>query len=125
MTTRSTSREDETTTVAFDFDALEREGDNPEPFCVRIGGAEYTLQDPQELDYRDLMATFRAANSGDPELAIASLLDDEQREGFLDNTIPNWKLEKFFQAYLKHFGLNMPGKARNGSPSSSRATARR
>lgn len=98
--------------VAIDLDELEREGGDKEPYRFRLGERVYELDDPESLDYRDLMAAFRALDGGDPELGIQVLVRQEDRDEFLANEIPTWKLQKLFEGYLKHFGLPSPGKLR-------------
>lgn len=95
----------------FDLDALEREGEGAgkPPFKFAIAGNEYELINAEELDYRDLLAAFNAANAADFETAMGHLLPEDQREGFVEHEIPLWKLEKLFDRYTKHFGLT-PGK---------------
>lgn len=97
----------------FDLDALEREGDaaGKPPFRFSLDGTQYVLVDATDIDYRDLLTAFNAANSADFETALSLLMPASQREDFFEHEIPLWKMEKLFDRYTKHFGL-APGKSK-------------
>lgn len=103
--------------AAFDIDALEQP-ERPEPFTVRLNGRDYVLRDMQDIDFRELLAGFRARVLGDPEPLLRSALAEEDRAEFFSNQLPPWKLEKLFGAYNKHYGVSEdPGEA-SASPGS-------
>lgn len=87
----------------FDLDTLEREGAR-DPFVVRVGGAEVTFLDPQELDWQDLTG----ADQGDPKQFLGIVLGDKDRDIFFSERLPAWKLNELMKAYLKHYGLTPP-----------------
>lgn len=93
-----------TKTNALDLDTLERE-DRPGPFSVTLGGREYVLVDATEIDYRELLAGQRAYLAGDPELAIRTVVAEDDRDAFFANAMPAYKLEALFSAYNAHHGL--------------------
>jgi hypothetical protein len=108
----------EPTDDVFDLDALEREGTataQKPPFPFKIGGQLYHLVNAEELDYRDLIASYRSASAGDFELAMRLLLPEDERDSFFEHEIPAWRLEKLFDQYTKHFGLASRGKSRSSS----------
>lgn len=96
----------------FDLDSLERDDAVKEPFEFTLNGHRFLMGDPQEIDYRDLLAVYRSANSGDFEEAMGRLLDGDGRETFFEQRVPTWKLAKLFDAYIKHYGLPSPGERR-------------
>lgn len=96
--------------VTLNLDTLEREG-APEPFAIAHGGRRYELQDPHDVDYRELLESQQLAAAGNPARAIELVVREEDREAFFANPMPSWKLEKLFRAYNEHFGLPSPGEA--------------
>jgi hypothetical protein len=101
------------TTQKFDLDALEHDGDVPDPFVVSVGGRDYELPNPKDIDFRDLVDGMRAFNAGDPLPIVEVLVDEDDRAEFFENKLPMWKLEKMFEQYYKHFGLPSPGKSKS------------
>lgn len=101
------AKPDTPTKIALNLDTLEREGD-PGPFVIVLGHKRYELVDAMNLDFRDLLASQRAAMRGEPEKALDFIVSDDDREPFFANKLPNWKLEKLFRAYNKHHGLPVP-----------------
>jgi len=45
--------------VGLDLDVLEREGDIAEQFTFQHDGDTYTMLDPQEIDWQDLLSGLR------------------------------------------------------------------
>jgi hypothetical protein len=108
--------------ATLDIDALEREGD-PGVFTFTLGGHEYEMADPQEMDYRDLLPIMEAAARGDITEALNGLLDPDEVTSFWENRIPAFKLNAICDGWLEHYGLNVGEAA--ASSSSSRGTAGR
>lgn len=96
--------------ISVNLDTLEREGD-PGPFVIVLGGKRYELLDAMDLDFRDLLASQRAAMLGEPEKALELIIATGDRVEFFGNRLPNWKLETLFKSYNAHFGLPTPGEA--------------
>lgn len=99
----------------INLDTFERP-DAPEPFAVQLGGREYVLRDTAAIDFREILAGYRAHAAGDMEPAIRGAVAPADREEFFANDLPSWKLDGLFNAYNKHFGI-VPGEA-SGSPAS-------
>lgn len=97
--------------VALDLDALEREGDIPEPFRVTLGGRVYELTDPRERDFTDVMAAQQAIAAGQTLRALQLYVSAKDRDQFFANQLPGWKVDKLLEGYNKHFGLPSPGEA--------------
>lgn len=88
--------------VSLDLDALEREGEGAgkEPFTARHGGRVYTMIDPQEVDWQDLLACLN-----NPTLFFKYTLAGASRNEFLSTPMPTWKVNKLMADYLDHYGL--------------------
>jgi hypothetical protein len=86
--------------VGIDLDALEREGQVPEAFVFNHDGVSYTLLDPQEIDWQDLLAGLR-----NPALFIRFALPIDQQRDFFSKRVPSWKMNRLMQAYQDHYGL--------------------
>lgn len=95
--------------VALDLDAVERE-DAKGPFGFRHLGRRYTLTDPQEIDWQQLLVAQR-----DPLYFITIALPKDDREEFFNTKMPSWKMNRLVEDYMKHYGLTSPGEA-GGSP---------
>lgn len=89
--------------VALDLDTLEREGDIPEPFVVRVKGKPITLADIQELDWQDLAAIAQGRNA---HLFFQKVVHADDYEHFIAAKISSWKMERLMETYLEHFGVD-------------------
>jgi hypothetical protein len=103
------------TKVGLDLDKLEREGATPEPFTFRHSDTVFTLADPLEMDYRDIVEM--AENSMGQSLLIRRLLGDQYETLTGIGPLPQWKIEPLVDAWMGHYGLTSPGEA-NASPAS-------
>jgi hypothetical protein len=90
--------------VAFDLDALEREGGSPMPFDIRLDGKRFMLSDPKEIDWQDLLYCMR-----DPVLFFRRVVPAEDHSAFFSAKLPSWKMNALMEAYQKHYGLGSPG----------------
>lgn len=111
--TRSTSKR--TTApkakVGLDLDKLEREGAQPEPFTFRHGEKVFTLPDPLEIDYKDIVELGSTGEFGQA-LMTARLLGNEQYEALIKaGPLPQWKIEPLLDAWAEHYGVPSPGEA--------------
>lgn len=112
---------------SLDLDALERQDDDRGPFTFTLGGHEYLLAGPMDLDYRDLVDAMVAAQNSDLVGAMNKILFEDVRDAFWLNRIPAYKMEALLGAYMKHYQLDRvdldSGKS-GASSASSRGTAR-
>lgn len=92
--------------VGLDLDVLEREGDIAEPFTFQHDGDTYTMLDPQEIDWQDLLSGLR-----NPALFIRFALPVDQQRTFFGKRIPSWKMNKLMAAYQQHYGIPDLGNA--------------
>lgn len=92
--------------ASLDLDALEREGDVPGPFTFVLDGETYTMVDPQEVDWQDLLSGLR-----NPALFIRYAMSIEAQKKFFGKRVPAWKMNKLMGAYTEHFGLPDLGNA--------------
>jgi hypothetical protein len=86
--------------LGLDLDALEREGETPEPFTFQYDGKTYTMKDPQEIDWQDLLSGLR-----NPALFIRFAMEVEDQREFFGKRVASWKMNKLMQAYTEHFGI--------------------
>lgn len=93
--------------VDLDLDALERDGTRPGPFTFRIGGESFTLTDPREIDWQDLLVAQR-----NPMMFIRFTIGDEDYQRFVRQRLPEWKMEKLMVNFFKHFGMTDSPEAR-------------
>ncbi len=86
--------------VDLDLDSLERDGNRPGPFRLAVEGQRFTLIDPREIDWQDLMVAMR-----NPLMFIKFAMGDEGVTQFLALRVPEWKMEQLIIGYFKHFGM--------------------
>lgn len=92
--------------VAMDLDALEREGAELKPFVFTHNGRQYTLVDPQEMDWQDLLSGLR-----NPALFLRYALPPADHREFFAGRLPSWKMIALMEGYTKHYGLPDLGNA--------------
>jgi hypothetical protein len=86
--------------VALDLDSLEREGGPRVPFTFAHEGQTYTLVDPQEIDWQELLMGMR-----NPALFMRYALSEEDQRKFLSAKVPSWKMNILMEKYQEHYGL--------------------
>ncbi len=86
--------------LGIDLDALEREGELPGPFTFRHDGKTFTMLDPQEIDWQDLLSGLR-----NPALFIKYAMAPEDQKKFFGTRVAAWKMNKLMQSYQEHFNL--------------------
>lgn len=97
--------------VSLDLDTLEREVTH-EPFVFRLNGEEYTITDPMETDWQDLVVI----SPQDAVLFLRTLLG-EQYKAFAAHRMPSWKLFKLVRAIQEYYGMSGTGEE-DASPTS-------
>lgn len=95
-----------TAVVSLDLDALEREGEIAGPFTFQNEGHTFTMIDPQEIDWQDLVSAMR-----NPALFVRYALSLADQKVFFAQRVPGWKMNKLMEAYVAHFGLPDLGNA--------------
>ena len=86
--------------VILDLDAEVRdEKDIKPPFVVKIGDRKVTLEDPTEIDWRDLAAVEIPADL----LRVAMSTEDRIYLQGVD--MPAWKFNRFMESYYTHYDL--------------------
>jgi hypothetical protein len=86
--------------VILDLDAETRdEKDVKPPFVVTVGGKAVTLEDPSNIDWRDLAAVEIPADL----LRVAMSVED--RDHLRKQAMPAWKFNRFMEAYYTHYDL--------------------
>lgn len=86
--------------VILDLDAEERpSSDIKPPFVVKVEGKTLTLQDPSEIDWRDLAAVEIPADL----LRVAMTRED--RSHLQGSGMPAWKFNRLMEAYYTHYDL--------------------
>lgn len=88
-------------TITLDLDAAQRpEEEIKPPFVVKVQGRSITMEDPAELDWRDL------AVMDNPIEFLRLSLSTEDRKFLLSLNLPGWKFNQFMEAYYAHFDLD-------------------
>lgn len=88
----------------MDLDTLEREGGHPAPFRFVLGGHQYMMSDPQEIDWQKLVAAMT-----NPYLFFKLTLPPDDHDAFFAATLPSWKMNALMTGYQKHYGIPSPG----------------
>lgn len=96
----SEQADDTKTPVSIDLDVLEREGTAPSAFTFTFDGETYSMVDPQEVDWQDLLSGLR-----NPALFVRYAMSIEEQKRFFAKRVPAWKMNKLMEAYTTHFGL--------------------
>ncbi len=92
--------------TTLNLDTLEREGAAPEPFSFLHNGRRYTLLDPKEIDWQDLISAL-----SNPFVFFSVTLPGADQAVFLESKMPAWKLNKLIDRYIEHYGLPSLGEA--------------
>ena len=87
--------------VTLDLDTMEREGDQPDPFVIRVGGHPITLLSVQDIDWQDAAALSPER----PFQFFEVVVPADEYETFLGQRFPLWKLQLLIQQYQDHYGL--------------------
>lgn len=86
--------------VILDLDAEERpEKDVKPPFIVMVEGRKVTLEDPSDIDWRDL-ATVEI-----PADLLRVAMSSEDRQYLQGLAMPTWKFNRLMEAYYVHYDL--------------------
>jgi hypothetical protein len=86
--------------VILDLDAEARDPkDVKPPFVAKVGERNITLQDPTEVDWRDLAAVEIPADL----LRVA--MSREDRNYLQSLALPAWKFNRLMEAYYVHYDL--------------------
>ncbi len=83
--------------VSLNLDKLEREGGEPEPFVVVLGGERFVFANLDDEDWQ-LVADI---DEDDPRDALRLLLG-ERYEKFAEHKLPLWKLRHLLDAWREH-----------------------
>lgn len=86
--------------VILDLDTVERpEKDIKPPFIVNVEGRKITLQDPTEIDWRDLAAVEI------PGDLLRVAMTREDRSYLQGLALPAWKFNRLMESYYTHYDL--------------------
>lgn len=83
--------------VSLNLDTLEREGDEPQPFVVVLGGERFVFRNLDDEDWQ-LVADV---DEDDPREALRLVLGNEY-ERFSAHKLPLWKLRQMLDAWREH-----------------------
>ena len=89
--------------VDLNLDDIEREDHEKRPFAFVVAGHRFTLIDPAELDWKQLLEI------DDPIAFFRFCMPQDQKDAFKELDIPGWKLGKIIEAFQKHYGLGAKG----------------
>lgn len=86
--------------VILDLDVEERpEEDVKPPFVVKLGGKTVKLEDPTEIDWRDL------ARVEIPADLLRVAMSREDRNHLQSLALPTWKFNRLMESYYAHYDL--------------------
>lgn len=88
--------------VALNLDTLTREV-TAEPFVVIIGNKRREFMDPNDMDWRDMMAALQ-----NPEMIFRLALSEEDYKEVMAESISVYKMQVLSSAYMDHYGFD-PG----------------
>lgn len=87
--------------ISLDLDHAARpEGDVKPPFVVVVNGREIRMEDPADLDWRDLVLLES------PTEFLRLSLSSEDRKFLLEQSLPGWKFNQLMEAYYSHYDLD-------------------
>lgn len=98
-----------TKNTGLDLDALEREGDTPEPYTFRVNGRDWTARHPDDVDW----TVIAAMDPDDPRDVLAAYLDEATYREFVQQGVPKWKILKLMAALNRHYygSADAPGES--------------
>lgn len=99
---KTTEADVEVPAVVLDLDTLERE-DAAETFTFRHLTRVYTLLDPQEIDWQELIISI-----GNSFHFFQTVLPAEDQTEFFAAKMPSWKMKALMERYQVHYGLPDP-----------------
>lgn len=86
--------------VDFDLDTAQRPEESVKPeFTARIGGRVVTFQDPETLDWKDLL------DIEEPVGFLRYSVSEDDRLHILAQKMEAWKLGQLMEAYQQHYGF--------------------
>lgn len=86
--------------VDFDLDAAQRPASAIKPkFAATIGGRRVEFEDPEELDWKDLL------DIEEPIGFLRYSVSEDDRIHILAQKMPAWKLSQLMEAYQLHYGF--------------------
>lgn len=88
---------DKPTDVSLNLDTLDREGSEPEPFVVVLGGERFQFSNIDNEDWQ----TVADIDEDDPRESLQLLLGDKY-ERFAKHKLPLWKLRALLDAWREH-----------------------
>jgi hypothetical protein len=94
------------TRTKLNLDTIEREGGPTEPFEFTLGGRDYTLSDPQDVDWQELLVAMNH-----PVSFFRYVLPKADQPEFFDQKMPSWKMNVLMRKYQQHYGLPDAGEA--------------
>jgi hypothetical protein len=100
VNTDQNTDQDKLPPTTLDLDALERDGATLDPFSFAHNGRRYTLLDPKEVDWQDLISAL-----SNPFVFFEKTLAGGDQAAFLDTKMPAWKLNKLIDGYMEYYGL--------------------
>lgn len=85
--------------IDLNLDTLEPEKKYTE-FSFGLDGRRFTMQNPADVDWKELMGISTVG-----QFFKSAMTEDDYRT-FRDIRLEGWKLNKLFETYAKHYGLD-------------------
>lgn len=91
---------DTTSTVHLDLDAIERPAEERrEPYAFNLKGRVITLNDPQDMDWREVVLL------DNPVKLFRLCLNEEDRVFFFEQELDSWRLGELVKSFNAHYGV--------------------
>lgn len=84
--------------VNSNLDEMER--DRKEPFAAVVAGQRFTMMDPAEIDFKDLMEIQHPANF------LKYALSDEGKKILAENKVEGWRFNNLIRDYMEYYDLD-------------------
>lgn len=84
--------------VHSNLDEMER--DSKEPFAAVVNNHRFTMKDPADIDFKDLLEIQHPANF------LKYALDDEAKKVLAEEYVPGWKFNNLINDYMKYYDLD-------------------
>jgi hypothetical protein len=85
--------------VHSNLDEMER--DSKAPFAAVLAGKRFTMKDPAEIDFKDLLQIEHPANF------LKYALDEDAKKIMAEEHVPGWKFNKLIEDYMKYYDLDV------------------
>jgi hypothetical protein len=95
-----TVKNDNVTRIHLNLDAVENERGDLEPFAFMLNGKEIVTKNPDELDWKEIMAITDGVS------LLAKVLEPEDRKWIITQEFKGFKLRALLNGFQEHYGVD-------------------